>query len=53
MRPQPFPCRFTPRSEAIKQSILREGRQALEDLSVYDGQSERIAEFFKKNKQEA
>ena len=53
MRPQPFPCRFTPRSEEIRQAIEREGRQALEDLAPYDGESERIAEFFQKSKQEA
>ncbi|KAF2219157.1 putative cytochrome P450 [Elsinoe ampelina] len=39
MRPQPFPCRFLPRSEEIRQTILREGKQALEDLSIYDGET--------------
>lgn len=53
MRPQPFLCRFVPRSEEIRQAVEREGRQALEDLSVYDGDSARISEFFKKDKQEA
>ena len=53
MRPQPFRCRFIPRSDEIRQAVEREGRQALEDLSVYDGESERITEFFKRNKQEA
>ena len=53
MRPQPFKCRFTPRSEEIRQAIEREGREALRNLSVYDGKSERIRSFFQKAKQEA
>lgn len=52
MRPQPFRCRFTPRSEEIKATIAREGRQAFDDLSVYDGESDRIAEFFQTRKVE-
>lgn len=52
-RPQPFPCRFIPRSEEIRQAIEREGREALQNLSMYDGESERVAEFFKRSKQEA
>ena len=50
MRPQPFPCRFTPRSAEIRETIDREGRQALEDLSIYEGQSARVADFFKGSK---
>ncbi|KAK5138478.1 hypothetical protein LTR08_000064 [Meristemomyces frigidus] len=50
MRPQPFPCRFTPRSDDIRQAIEREGRHALEDLSIYEGESARVAEFFKGSK---
>ncbi|KAK3721978.1 hypothetical protein LTR37_002794 [Vermiconidia calcicola] len=50
MRPQPFPCRFTPRSDAIRLAVEREGLQALEALSIYDGESERIGQFFQKNK---
>ncbi|KAK4541799.1 hypothetical protein LTR36_007331 [Oleoguttula mirabilis] len=53
MRPQTFPCRFTPRSAEIRDAIEREGRQALEDLAIYEGESERVAEFFTRNKQEA
>lgn len=45
MRPQEFPCRWTPRSEEIKATIEREGRQALDELSVYDCESERVTEF--------
>lgn len=48
MRPQPFECRFTPRSEEIRDAIEREGREALENLAVYDGESQRIQEFFTK-----
>lgn len=53
MRPQEFPCRFAPRSEDIRKTVLREGQQALDDLAVYDGESERVAEFFQKAKQQA
>lgn len=53
MRPQEFPCRFTPRSEELWRTVEREGRQALDDLAIYDGESERVAEFFQKVKQEA
>jgi hypothetical protein len=53
MRPEPFPCRFTPRSEEIRQALEREGRQALENLSQYDFESERIAQYLQRNKQEA
>ncbi|KAK3671578.1 hypothetical protein LTR78_008500 [Recurvomyces mirabilis] len=49
-RPHPFPCRFTPRSPEIVDAIEREGRQALQDLSMYEGESEAITAFFKRNK---
>ncbi|KAK3638741.1 hypothetical protein LTR56_012848 [Elasticomyces elasticus] len=52
-RPQPFKCRFTVRSPEIQAAIEREGRQALQDLSIYDGESEAMDRFFKHNKQEA
>ncbi|KAI1616855.1 cytochrome P450 [Exophiala viscosa] len=39
MRPEPFECRIIPRSPEIKETIDREGRQALEELSQYDGDS--------------
>ncbi|KAI7285009.1 hypothetical protein KC352_g5398 [Hortaea werneckii] len=48
MRPQPFKCRFTPRSPDIRETIEREGRQALENLAMYDGESERVSSFFQK-----
>ncbi|KAH3956449.1 hypothetical protein HBH98_051550 [Parastagonospora nodorum] len=35
-RPEPFKVKFMPRSEAIKRTIEREGKQALENLSKYD-----------------
>jgi hypothetical protein len=44
MRPEPFKCRFKPRSPEIRDAIEREGRQALADLVVYDGKSEKVAE---------
>lgn len=48
MRPQPFRCRFAPRSPEIRETINREGRQALENLAVYDGESERVSDFFQR-----
>ncbi|KAL4805906.1 cytochrome P450 [Aspergillus unguis] len=39
MRPNPFPCRITPRSEEIRATIEREGLQALKDLEPYDGET--------------
>ncbi|KIW22330.1 uncharacterized protein PV07_12227 [Cladophialophora immunda] len=39
IRPEPFECRITPRTPEIKETIMREGRHALEDLSQYDGQT--------------
>lgn len=48
MRPRPFKCRFTPRSPDIRKTIEREGRQALENLAVYDGESERVSNFFQR-----
>lgn len=35
-RPKPFKVRFTPRSEEIKQTIIREGKEALRDLAKYE-----------------
>lgn len=50
MRPQPFECRITPRSPEIKETIEREGRQALEELAQYDGESEyRMSTFYLQN----
>lgn len=37
MRPQPFKCSITARSEEIRQTIEREGKEALEDLAMYEG----------------
>ncbi|KAL1836797.1 hypothetical protein VTJ49DRAFT_4639 [Mycothermus thermophilus] len=39
MRPQPFQCEISPRSEEIRETILREGKQALDDLKIHDGES--------------
>lgn len=40
MRPNPFDCRITPRNTEIRAAIEREGRQALQDLSRYDGETQ-------------
>lgn len=50
MRPQPFECSFTPRSERIVATIEREGRQALEDLEQYRGETKyRMSTFYSRN----
>ena len=36
IRPHPFACSISPRSETIKEAILREGSDALEWLKVYE-----------------
>lgn len=46
MRPQVFDCRITPRSPEIKETIEREGKQALEELAQYDGESKYRASTF-------
>jgi hypothetical protein len=47
MRPQPFECSIAPRSEEHKQTIEREGRQALQDLEQYRGESKyRMSTFY-------
>ncbi|KAF5849530.1 hypothetical protein GGP41_004971 [Bipolaris sorokiniana] len=38
-RPQPFKVKFTPRSEVIKKTIVREGEEALMRLSKYERQA--------------
>ena len=37
MRPNPFSCAITPRSDEIRETIEREERDALERLAVYNG----------------
>jgi hypothetical protein len=38
-RPQPFPAKFTPRSDRIKDIILDEAESAREELRIYDGET--------------
>lgn len=50
MRPQVFECSITPRSERIRQTIEREGTQALQDLEQYRGESKyRMSTFYQQN----
>ncbi|KAI1401832.1 cytochrome P450 [Hypoxylon fuscum] len=50
MRPQPFECSITPRSEDIQQTIEHEGKQALEDLEQYRGETKyRMSTFYSRN----
>lgn len=50
MRPQPFECSITPRSQVIRDTITREGREALEDLEQYRGETKyRMSTFYSRN----
>lgn len=45
-RPQPFPVKFTPRSEKIRQILVEEARVAREELKIYDGETRlRVTDF--------
>jgi hypothetical protein len=49
MRPQPFEVSIEPRSERIRQAIIREGEQALADLAPYEGETKyRMSTFYAK-----
>jgi hypothetical protein len=49
MRPQPFKVSIEPRSEQIRQVIVREGEQALADLAPYEGQTKyQMSTFYAK-----
>ncbi|KAK8232213.1 cytochrome P450 [Phyllosticta capitalensis] len=50
MRPQPFKCSITPRSDEIRQTIEREGKQALEDLAEYEGSTSYTLSLFSPKK---
>lgn len=50
MRPQPFKCSITPRSDEIRQTIEREGKQALEDLAEYEGSTSYTLSLFSSKK---
>jgi hypothetical protein len=49
MRPQVFKVSIKPRSERIRQAIIREGEQALSDLAQYEGETKyRMSTFYSK-----
>jgi hypothetical protein len=49
MRPTPFKVGIKPRSNRIRQAIVREGAQALADLAQYNGETKyRMSTFYKK-----
>jgi hypothetical protein len=49
MRPQPFEVNINPRSDRIRQAIIREGEEALADLSQYEGETKyRMSTFYSK-----
>ncbi|KAI0136155.1 cytochrome P450 [Xylariales sp. AK1849] len=50
MRPQPFECSITPRSQTVEETIRKEGKQALEQLEQYRGESRyRMSTFYQRN----
>ncbi|KAM7193238.1 putative cytochrome P450 E-class, group I [Rhypophila sp. PSN 637] len=53
MRPVPFRCRILPRSDEIREAMLREGEQALRDLKVHEGETKyRMSTFYQQMKKE-
>ncbi|KAL2264487.1 hypothetical protein VTJ83DRAFT_6997 [Remersonia thermophila] len=51
MRPQPFQCDISPRSEEIRETILREAEQALNDLKVYEGETKyKMSTFYQQQR---
>jgi len=49
MRPNPFKCRITPRTPEIAATVDREGEEALQRLSIYDGETKyRLSQWFAK-----
>lgn len=49
MRPNLFDVRISPRSEKIRQAIVREGEQAIADLAQFEGETKyRMSTFYKK-----
>jgi len=49
MRPQVFKVDIKPRSEQIRQAIIREGEQAISDLGKYEGETKfRMSTFYRK-----
>ncbi|KAI5206391.1 hypothetical protein E4T39_02405 [Aureobasidium subglaciale] len=50
MRPEPFSCSIIPRSEAIRETAVAEGKEALLELSVYDGETKyALSQFYEKS----
>lgn len=50
MRPRLFECSIEPRTEEIRQTIIREGRQAVQDLQQYSGETKyRMSTFYQRN----
>jgi len=49
MRPQPFKCQITPRSPEIRSTIIKEGEEALQRLSAYDGETKyKLSDWYQK-----
>ncbi|KAL1898491.1 hypothetical protein Sste5346_003394 [Sporothrix stenoceras] len=51
MRPEVFRCSIEPRSEEIRETLVREGQQALIDLKPLDGESKyRMSTFYQEQR---
>lgn len=51
MRPVPFKCSILPRNDEIKETIVREGEDALRDLKVHEGETKyRMSTFYQSTK---
>ena len=49
MRPRPFKVSIKPRSEPVREAIIREGEEALANLAQYEGETKyRMSTFYSK-----
>jgi len=40
IRPHPFPCKIIPRSQAVRDKLLREEKEALDELKIFENYSD-------------
>lgn len=53
MRPEPFECKITARSDKIRETIDREGEEAEARLTVYDGETKYTLSQYYQNQTQA
>lgn len=53
MRPEPFECKITVRSEKIRETIEKEGEEAEARLAVYDGETKYTLSQYYQNQTKA